>query len=143
MLYISDIDNESFGLSNSASSPMIVKAKVYYAVCHKALNTALVSIKNKQRKGDLISSRLISDISLNGVVYETCWEFVSAFNAMMESDGTTTTTTIPVSTTTTEDITTTTTTNGSIPEGAIKFEGTDDYVVFEDGGELIYVVFET
>ena len=127
MLYISDIDNESFGLSNSADAVRTVKAKVYYAVCHKALNTALVSIKNKQRKGDLISSRLISDISLNGVVYETCWQFVSAFNAMMESDGTTTTTT----------------TNGSIPEGAIKFEGTDDYVVFEDGGELIYVIFET
>ena len=127
MLYISDIDNESFGLSNSADTIQTVKAKVYYAVCHKALNTALVSIKNKQRKGDLISSRVISDISLNGVVYETCWEFVGAFNAMMESDGTTTTTT----------------TNGSIPEGAIQFEGTDDYVVFEDGGELIYVVFET
>lgn len=32
--------------------------------------------------------------------------------------------------------------NNIIPEGAVKFEGTDEYVVFENGGELIYVVFE-
>lgn len=136
MLYISDIDSESFGLSSNPDSVEVVRAKAYYAVCHKAFQTSLISIKNKHRKVNILSSKKIDEISLNGVVYETCWEFVSAFNAMMESDGSTTTTTATP-------VTTTTTTIGEVPEGAIKFEGTDDYVVFEDGGELIYVVFET
>lgn len=90
MLYIIDIDEFSFGLSGVSGSSEDMEAvypKTYVAISVKGLDDEdyldLVSIKSTIDDGKLVSAKKVTEIDLDGTVYENGGDFVTAFNIMM------------------------------------------------------------
>jgi len=90
MLYIIDIDDNTFGLSGTGQTVVAVEIsfpKKYYAMSTNPVGTAtggLVSIKHDESRPALISSRNPDEITLDGTVYTDANDFVVAFNELMK-----------------------------------------------------------
>jgi hypothetical protein len=88
MLYIIDIDNHSFATSSDAIEPQSVYPKLFYATSvnnYEDPDNPLVTIKHKEDGSSLVNSYPILEITLDGTVYTDKEDFVSEFNALMNS----------------------------------------------------------
>lgn len=87
MLYITNIDSNSFATSSSHLTIEAAYPKLYYAfsVVAPGGEHNLITIKHKDDGSYLVSSRAVSDITLDGVIYTTKEGFVSAFNELMST----------------------------------------------------------
>ena len=100
MLYIIDIDENSFGISYSSTGTQEVRPKMYHAVSIAPIGSAengLVTIRhNDEGRGNLISLKEPSELSIDGTVYADADNAAAAINAFMAND----TFTLPTTTTT-------------------------------------------
>ena len=103
MLYIENIDAYSIRFRS------VTTAGTFSQVLPKSLEARKdtsdrVWISHTERKENIINNELPANVSLNGIVYGTAEEFVTAFNDNISSSTpytTTTTTAAPTTTTTT------------------------------------------
>ncbi len=90
MLYITDIDKSSFGLSQTDASVDAVYPKLYYAtsvVNYLDPETHVVTIRHTDDSSYLVTNMPIKEINLLGVVYTDKIDFVKEFNAFMNVAG--------------------------------------------------------
>ena len=88
MLYIIDIDDYSFATSSVADEFQNVYPKLFYATSafnYEDPENPLVTIRHKEDGSTLVSSKSILEITLDGVVYTDKEDFVSEFNALMNT----------------------------------------------------------
>lgn len=88
MLYIYDIDNNSFGTSDTSGKITSVYPKLYYATSVLGTddeNNPLVTIRHRDDGSYLLSSYSIGNILIDDAPYVDKESFVAAFNALMNA----------------------------------------------------------